>query len=135
MAHFEAGDSRAMGGFVPFSAFDALEPRLAERSMHLQLFSDSRLLPSIADRLLRSKVPIVIDHMGRTPAALGADHAGLRTLRALLVDGPVWVKLSGAANISDHAPASAAARLTPPYPAEPATPLPSLQGRCAPLRG
>ena len=24
MAHFEAGDPRAMGGFVPFSAFDAL---------------------------------------------------------------------------------------------------------------
>src|SRR5688572_12072578 len=45
MAHFEAGDPRAMGGFVPLVAFDALEGRLAERGMHLDLFTDSRLLP------------------------------------------------------------------------------------------
>src|SRR5512146_833858 len=30
MAHFEAGDPRAMGGFVALGAFDALEDRLAE---------------------------------------------------------------------------------------------------------
>ena len=65
MAHFEAGDPRAMGGFVPLAAFDALEDRLAERGMHLDLFTDSRLLPAIADRLQRSRVPVVIDHMGR----------------------------------------------------------------------
>ena len=104
MAHFEAGDPRAMGGFVPFSAFDALEPRLAERGMHLQLFTDSRLLPAIADRLRRSKVPVVIDHMGRSPAALGTAHAGIQALRLLMADGPVWVKLSGVANISDRGP-------------------------------
>lgn len=104
MAHFEAGDPRAMGGFVPLGAFHSLESRLAERSMHLQLFTDSRLLPAISDRLMRSSVPIVIDHMGRTPAALGVAHAGMRALRSLMNDGPVWVKLSGAANISDKAP-------------------------------
>lgn len=104
MAHFEAGDPRAMGGFVPFGAFHALESRLAERSMHLQLFTDSRLLPAISDRLMRSSVPVVIDHMGRTPAALGVGHDGIRALRSLMKDGPVWVKLSGAANISDSAP-------------------------------
>jgi predicted TIM-barrel fold metal-dependent hydrolase len=105
MAHFEAGDQRAMGGFVPFGAFDALEPRLAQRGMHLQLFTDSRLLPAIADRLRRSTVPVVIDHMGRAPAALGAAHAGIQALRSLMTDGPVWVKLSGVGNISDCGPA------------------------------
>lgn len=105
MAHFEAGDPRAMGGFVPFSAFDALEDRLRDRDMHLQLFTDSRLLPGIADRLVRSKVPVVIDHMGRAPASLGASHVGIQILAALMADGPVWVKLSGIANISDAAPA------------------------------
>lgn len=104
MAHFEAGDPRAMGGFVPFRAFDALEPRLAEHGLHLQLFTDGRLLPGIADRILRSRVPVVIDHMGRTPAALGATHVGIATLIRLMSDGPVWVKLSGIANISDAAP-------------------------------
>lgn len=104
MAHFEPGDARALGGFVPFSSFDALEPRLRARRMHLQLFTDSRLLPGIAERLMRSQVPVVIDHMGRAPAALGARHVGVRTLARLMADAPVWVKLSGVANVSDAGP-------------------------------
>lgn len=104
MAHFEAGDPRAMGGFVPLAAFDAIEHRLAERGMHLQLFTDSRLLPAIADRLIRARVPVVIDHMGRAPAQLGADHEGIRSLVRLMRDGPVWVKLSGVANLSEAGP-------------------------------
>lgn len=110
MAHFEAGDPRAMGGFVPFSAFDALEDRLHERNIHLQLFTDSRLLPGICHRIVRSRVPVVIDHMGRAPASLGGRHAGITTLIRLLADGPVFVKLSGIANISDASPGYADAR-------------------------
>lgn len=111
MAHFAAGDPRALGGFVPLlDHFDALEPRLAERGLHLQLFTDSRLLPPLADRLLRCRVPVVIDHMGRAPAELGARHAGLLTLARLMRDGPVWVKLSGIANLSHDAPHHADAR-------------------------
>jgi predicted TIM-barrel fold metal-dependent hydrolase len=105
MAHFEAGDPRAMGGFVPFAAFDALEDRLHRRSMHLQLVTDSRLLPAIAPRLRRARVPVVIDHMGRSPARLGVRHAGIQSLVQLLSEGSIWVKLSGIANISDSAPA------------------------------
>lgn len=104
MAHFEPGDPRAMAGFVRLEAFDALENRLAERGMHLQLFTDSRLLPALATRLQRSRVPVVIDHMGRAPARLGASHEGIRALAHLMRDGPVWVKLSGIANVSDEAP-------------------------------
>jgi predicted TIM-barrel fold metal-dependent hydrolase len=111
MAYFEAGDPRARGGFVPFSAFDALEARLQARAMHLQLFTDSRLLPGIAARLRRATVPVVIDHMGRTPANLGVQHAGVDALRELLSEGRVWVKLSGVGNISDAAPAYEDARL------------------------
>ena len=110
MAHFEAGDPRAMGGFVPFSAFDALEGRLHERNMHLQLFTDSRLLPGISDRIVRSRVPVVIDHMGRAPASLGDRHVGIKALIRLLADGPVFVKLSGIANISDASPVYGDAR-------------------------
>ncbi len=110
MAHFDAGDPRAMGGFVPLSAFHALEDRLASRGLHLQLFTDSRLLPPLADRLMRSRVPVVIDHMGRTPAGLGAEHAGIRTLVRLMQQGPVWVKLSGLANLSDDGPGFAEVR-------------------------
>jgi len=104
MAHFEAGDPRAMGGFISFEAFDALEDRLCERSLHLQLFTDSRLLPGIVPRLRRARIPVVLDHMGRAPAALGAQHAGIEAMTQLLCEGRVWVKLSGVANISDAAP-------------------------------
>jgi 2-pyrone-4,6-dicarboxylate lactonase len=104
MAHFEPGDPRAMGGFVPFAAFDALESRLADRGMHLQLFTDSRLLPQLADRLARCRVPVVIDHMGRAPARLGAAHEGIVAMTSLMRRGPVWVKLSGIANVSDAGP-------------------------------
>ncbi|MFM2066277.1 MAG: hypothetical protein RLZZ584_1186 [Pseudomonadota bacterium] len=111
MAHFEAGDPRAMGGFVALrDNFDALEDRLAERGLHLQLFTDSRLLPAIADRLCRARVPVVIDHLGRAPASLGAVHEGIRTLIRLMHEAPVWTKLSGVANISDAAPGYADAR-------------------------
>ena len=104
MAHFEPGDPRAMGGFVPLAAFDVLEDRLAARGLHLQLFTDSRLLPAIEQRLMRARVPVVIDHMGRAPASLGARHDGIRCLARLMQDGPVWVKLSGVANLSAMAP-------------------------------
>lgn len=104
VAHFPPGDPRAMGGFVRWEAFDALEPRLAERGLHLQLFTDSRLLPGIATRIRRSRVSIVVDHMGRAPARLGAAHEGIKTLLALMRDAPVWVKLSGLANLADSGP-------------------------------
>jgi predicted TIM-barrel fold metal-dependent hydrolase len=104
MAHFEAGDPRAMGGFVPFHTIGTLEQRLADRAMHLQLLTDSRLLPALEERLMRFQVPVVIDHMGRAPASLGAGHEGMRSLARLMQDGPVWVKLSGVANLSGASP-------------------------------
>ena len=104
MACFEPGDPRAMGGFVGFDAFDALEERLAAHGLHLQLFTDSRQLPAIAPRLRRARVDVVIDHMGRSPASLGTGHVGFLTLLELLSAGRVWVKLSGIANISEAAP-------------------------------
>ena len=110
MAHFQAGDPRAMAGFVPFGAFDALEDRLAERGLHLQLFTDSRLLPTLLVRLAASRVPVVIDHMGRAPASLGTRHEGIDALIALMDGGNCWVKLSGIANISQAAPDHADAR-------------------------
>ncbi len=93
-----------MGGFVPLAALMALAPRLRARDMHADLFTDSRLLPSIEDQLRAAAVPVVVDHMGRAPAALGATHAGLEALRRLLQEGWLWVKLSGVANLSEQAP-------------------------------
>lgn len=104
MAHFEAGDPRCGGGFVTFPAFQPLLQRLRDHGLHLQLFTDSRLLPGIADQLANAGIPVVIDHMGRAPAALGPDHDGILALRQLLSLDRVWVKLSGVANLSEQSP-------------------------------
>jgi predicted TIM-barrel fold metal-dependent hydrolase len=107
VAHFEPGDPRAMGGFVLLDAIadvHAFSKRLQTHGMHLQLFTDSRLLPAIAARLDQICVPVVIDHMGRTPAHLGAAHAGMQAMARLLSEGRIWVKLSGLANISEQGP-------------------------------
>jgi 2-pyrone-4,6-dicarboxylate lactonase len=110
MAHLSADETHPMRGFVGWPAFDALEERLAERAMHVQLITDSRLLPAIAARLERSRVPVVIDHMGRAPARFGARHEGIRALVQLMRSAPLWVKLSGVANVSYAAPAYEDAR-------------------------
>lgn len=47
---------------------------------------------------------VVIDHMGRVDLAAGPDGRALRSLRALLDGGRVWVKVSGADRISRQGP-------------------------------
>jgi predicted TIM-barrel fold metal-dependent hydrolase len=111
LAHFNAGDPRGMAGFVALSELPALAPRLRARGLHVNLFTDTRLLADIEGLLRAAQLPVVLDHMGRTPAALGADHAGTHALRRLLDQGWCWVKLSGLANISEQAPLYEDARL------------------------
>ena len=56
----------------------------------------SRLLPALAPRLLAARVPVVIDHMGRTMADKGVGYAGFRDFCEKLKTGRYWCKLSGA---------------------------------------
>lgn len=103
MAYFDADDPRRMGGFVMLTrALLPLAPRLRHHGLHLQLLTDSRLLAGIGPFLRAAGVPVVLDHMGRAPAALGPGHSGIEAMCALLDEGWLWVKLSGAANISQQ---------------------------------
>lgn len=110
-AHFEPGDARGLPGFVPVSELRELAPRLRERNLHVDLFTDARLLGGISRLLSDARVPIVIDHMGRTPSALGVAHEGVAQLREMLEEGWCWVKLSGLANVSDKVPTYEDARI------------------------
>lgn len=85
----------------------AMTPRLADAGLHLQLHCESDLLARLAKPLARSAVPVVIDHMGRVDARLGAAHPHFQALRALLRQPNVFVKLSGIDRI-DPAPPYAA---------------------------
>jgi 2-pyrone-4,6-dicarboxylate lactonase len=61
---------------------------------------ESALVHVLGQRLARSAVPVVIDHMGRVDAALGPDHADFVALRRLLQNPLFRVKLSGVDRIA-----------------------------------
>lgn len=73
----------------------ALTPRLKAAGLHLQVHFESGLVHHLAAPLARSAVPVVIDHMGRVDASLGAQHADFAALHALLKNPLFFVKVSG----------------------------------------
>ncbi len=86
----------------------ALTPRLKAAGLHLQVHFESSLVHSLGPVLARSAVPVVIDHMGRVDATLGAEHADFAALHALLANPLFHVKLSGIDRINSQ-PAAAPA--------------------------
>lgn len=72
-----------------------LTPLLADVGMHLQVHFESELVHTVGQQLLRSAVPVVIDHMGRVDANLGEHHADFQALMRLLDHPDVHVKVSG----------------------------------------
>lgn len=94
-----------LGRQVPMDEVLDLAARLAGIGWHLQVHMDAALIEELAPALLRSSVPVVVDHMGRVPAP-GLDQPGFIALRRLLEDRRIWVKVSGA---------DRASRTGPPY--------------------
>ena len=82
----------------------ALTQRLKAAGLHLQVHFESSMVHSLAEPLSRSAVPVVIDHMGRVDAALGAGHADFAALHALLKNPLFLVKVSGIDRIDPHPP-------------------------------
>jgi 2-pyrone-4,6-dicarboxylate lactonase len=81
----------------------ALTPRLAAHGLHLQVHFESAGVHELGPWLVQSQVPVVIDHMGRVDARLGAQHEDFQALMRLLDAPDVWVKLSGIDRIDAHA--------------------------------
>ncbi len=72
-----------------------LTHRLKPHGMHLQVHFESALVHTLATPLSNSAVPVVIDHMGRVDASLGAGHADFSALFGLLKNPLFRVKVSG----------------------------------------
>lgn len=83
------------GGGVGLDQLAEYASLCRDMNWHLQLLADARDLPDLVRPLARLPVPVVVDHMGHFPAALGAASPGFQALLALVRDG-AWVKLSGA---------------------------------------
>ena len=73
----------------------AMTPRLAAVGMHLQVHFESELVHTVGQALRSSRVPVVIDHMGRVDATRGATHADFQGLMQLLESPNFHVKVSG----------------------------------------
>lgn len=95
---------RHLGAAPPIEAVIAFGTRLADVDWHLQVHFESSLVHELGPALLRSPVPVVIDHMGRIDAARGVDQPDFRKLRQLARDPRIWVKLSGAERVSHDGP-------------------------------
>lgn len=81
------------------TTIDMVEPlarRVAELGWHVQLHISGDQVATHADMLDRVAAPIVLDHIGRLPPALGTGHAAFAIIRRLLDNGRAWMKLSGA---------------------------------------
>lgn len=80
----------------------ALTPRLAALGMHLQVHFEADLVHELGAVFARSAVPVVIDHMARVDARLGANHEHFQGLVKLLGNPLFRVKVSGIDRIDAH---------------------------------
>ena len=87
---------------------EVIAQKIAPFGWHLQFHLDARDLVTLADRLRKLPVDVVVDHLGHMPLEAGVDHPGFYALLALLREGRCWVKLSAPNRFGDP---------RPPYPA------------------
>jgi 2-pyrone-4,6-dicarboxylate lactonase len=96
MAHLKNSDS--------MEDILALTKRMEPFGWHLQVHFSSDLVHSLTPLLKQSAVPVVVDHIGRVDASLGANHADFQGLLKLLEDSRFYVKVSGVDRISKNHP-------------------------------
>lgn len=82
-------------GVTTMDMLEALDGRLSERAMHIQLHARPDLLIASERRLLSLTSTVVIDHLGRL-ASMPQHRRDLEVVLYQLLDsGKVWLKLSG----------------------------------------
>ncbi|WP_186332320.1 amidohydrolase family protein [Bordetella genomosp. 13] len=87
--------ARAAGDEHALSEMRALDPRLAERGMHLQVNTNGKFLQTRAAAFRGFASALVFDHLGHVLPEADGTHTGLPGLLDLMGDGNVWVKASG----------------------------------------
>jgi 2-pyrone-4,6-dicarboxylate lactonase len=93
-----------LGGATPIEQIVGLTPRLAALGWQLHVHFPGTLIDELAPWLLRSAVPVVVDHMGRIDASQGLEQPAFRKLCELMEDSRLWVKVSGSDRISRQGP-------------------------------
>jgi predicted TIM-barrel fold metal-dependent hydrolase len=87
-------DGSRYPGSVGFDAVGVLAPRMRAVGLHAQLWARAYDLAEWLPHLLRSKVPLVLDHMACPDPQLGPHAAAFKSILARLADSDVWAKLT-----------------------------------------
>ena len=94
-----------LGGAPDLGRMRKIIDTFAHLPWHVDLHFDAKDLLEYASVLDDIPLPVVIDHMGRTPAADGVDQAPFQALlRKLSESDKLWVKVSGCERISAAGP-------------------------------
>jgi 2-pyrone-4,6-dicarboxylate lactonase len=89
-----------LGGPPDPEVIRTVAARIKPFGWHLALHMTGADLVAYAGLIGSLDLPVVIDHVGRPAIADGPDSAPMRTLRGLMDNGRVWVKLSGVDRLS-----------------------------------
>lgn len=79
---------------VGLDVIEAMARKCAALGWHVVVQGHGDWLQEAVPILRRLPCPVVIDHLGRTPASAGADHPGFREMLRFLDTGKCWVKVS-----------------------------------------
>jgi 2-pyrone-4,6-dicarboxylate lactonase len=89
-----APDGSRYPGSVGFDAVAVLAPRMRAVGLHAQLWARADDLANWLPHLLRSNVPLVLDHMACPDPLRRSDAAAFKSILARLADSDVWAKLT-----------------------------------------
>ena len=88
------------GSTLSLAQLADIAPKLHALGLHVQTFMPLGQLPTVEQALLKTGLPIVLDHFGSVDSRLGLEQATMQTLGRMLATGRVWVKLSAAFRIT-----------------------------------
>lgn len=91
---------RHLGGMPDMAFFERVLAQVEPLGWHVVLHLDAEDVVELAPRIVRIRIPFVIDHMGRVQAKKGPEQASFRQLLELMRNPLAWVKICGAERVS-----------------------------------
>jgi predicted TIM-barrel fold metal-dependent hydrolase len=90
-----------LGGAPDPAVFRRVLGRIRPLGWHVVLHLDAPDIEALSPLIRAIEVPVVIDHMGRAPAAAGIGQPAFAALLRLADRDDLWIKVSGAERIAD----------------------------------
>ena len=96
-------DGKPRPGSIGFDEISGLAARMRSLDWSINVWAQLTVLMQSLDKLLEPQLPLVFEHMGMLDVASGIEDQNFKTMRELVKEGRLWVKLS-ACRVSAKAP-------------------------------